>query len=102
MVDQPFDHPTEEVIAPSFIRITIITVLFTFGIMMLIFSFALSKDLNLLRDAPGMVWAFICGAPSPNGPALPLLLTLGTMAMLGGVIASGWHWWKTRQEKSLQ
>lgn len=100
MAEQTTESTPQEVVEPEFIRLLVIAMLFTFGIMMLIFSFALSKDINLLRDAPGMVWAFICGAPNPDGPALPLLLTFGTLALIGGFVASGWHWWHIRRKKS--
>jgi len=84
---------------PAFKRIVIIAVMFTFAVMMLFFSFALAKDVNLLRNAPGMVWAFICGAPNPDGPALPLMLTITTLSFLGGMGATGWHLWMNRKER---
>jgi len=101
MAEQTVETPRHEAVDPGFIRLMVIAVLFTFGIMMFIFSFALSKDLNLLREAPGMVWAFICGAPNPDGPALPLLLTFGTLSLIGGFVAGGWHWRQNRLEKVI-
>jgi hypothetical protein len=82
---------------PEFIRILAIVMLFTLGIMMFIFSLALMEDLSTLSQAPELVWAFICGAPSAEGPALPLMLTLTTLAFGAGIGITGWHIWQKRK-----
>ena len=64
---------------------------------MFVFSAAYAKDVNTLRKAPEMVWAFICGRPSEYGFTLPLLLTLATMGVLMGAGVFGWGWWRARR-----
>ena len=66
--------------------------------MLFVFSLALMNDIQMLSKAPELVWAFICGAPSEDGPALPLMLTLTTLAFGGGIIVTGWHLWMLRRE----
>ncbi|MBZ0293854.1 MAG: hypothetical protein K8L99_14910 [Anaerolineae bacterium] len=73
-----------------------IALLFSFGLTMFLFSAAYAKDIDTLRRAPELVWAFICGQPNPDGITLPLLLTISFMAVLVGGGLSLWTWWKTR------
>jgi len=87
---------------PEFIRILIIVVLVTMGVMLFLFSLALMKDLQTLQRAPELVWAFICGVPSEDGPALPLLLTLSTLSILGAILVTIWHIWKRKTTSLLQ
>ena len=84
---------------PEFIRLLTIIMLFTVGTMLFFFSFALMEDLSTLRQAPDLVWAFICGAPSPDGPALPLMLTITTLIFASGIGLTGWHIWSLRKHK---
>ena len=100
MVETVKQQPAIDGFEPAFIRLLIIITLFTVGVMLFIFSLAFLEDLETLSKAPELVWAFICGAPSDEGPALPLMLTLTTLALGGGVVFSGWHVWKLRQDKS--
>lgn len=100
MAEAAKQHGSGE-LEPAFIRLLTIIMLFTVGVMLFLFSLALLEDLATLSKAPELVWAFICGAPSDEGPALPLMLTLTTLAIGGGIALSGWHVWKLRQEKSI-
>lgn len=80
----------------GFIRLLVIVVLFTVAVVLFVMSLALMEDISTLSKAPELVWAFICGAPSETGPALPLMLTLTTLAFLGGIAILVWHIWKQR------
>ncbi len=94
-------HSTEmDGLEPELIRLLTIVMLFTLGIMLFLFSLALMEDLSTLSQAPELVWAFICGAPSADGPALPLMLTLATLSIGSGVGVTGWHIWKKRTQAS--
>lgn len=85
---------------PELIRLLAIVMLFTLGAMLFLFSFALMEDLSTLSKAPELVWAFICGAPSADGPALPLMLTLTTLSFGAGLSLTAWHLWKKRTQTS--
>jgi len=82
---------------PAFTRLLGIIMLFTVGVMLFLFSLALMEDLATLTKAPELVWAFICGAPVADGPALPLMLTLTTLSFGAGIGLSGWHIWQHRK-----
>jgi hypothetical protein len=71
--------------------------LLSFGVTLMLMSAAYIRDLEYLRQVPGMVWSFLCGVPTENGVALPAMLSSGTVALLigGGII--GWYWWRRRQ-----
>lgn len=96
VVQQPSESGGLE---PEFIRLLTIILLFTVSVMLFLFSFALMEDLSTLAKAPELVWAFICGAPSADGPALPLMLTLTTLAFGAGISLTGWHIWSARKHK---
>ncbi|HLV34841.1 MAG TPA: hypothetical protein VKY59_07005 [Spirillospora sp.] len=70
--------------------------LVSFGLTMFLFSAAYIKDVQLLSKAPEMVWAFICGNPGDYGVTLPLLLTIGTLGLFGGIAAGLVGWWRSR------
>lgn len=82
--------PNDPLSDAAFVRVLTIAVLTTFSFVMLIFSFALFEDLQLLQ-VPGMVWAFICGAPNPDGPAMPLMLTFTTLGFIGSIGVTVYH-----------
>jgi hypothetical protein len=65
--------------------------LLSMGVMMLAFGAAYIKDLETLRSVPGAIWSAVCGKPSENGIAVPLLLTIGVLFLLsaGGLQAWG-------------
>lgn len=63
-----------------------IALLFAGGVTFLVFAAAYAQDISALLNAPEIIWDFLCGAPNPDGPILPLLLTLGTMGLLGGAV----------------
>jgi hypothetical protein len=84
-------EPVASQIDAPFVRVLTITGLAAFGLFSLLISVALMKDLQTLASAPELIWAFVCGAPSPDGPALPLMLTISTLALLGAVVVGIWH-----------
>jgi hypothetical protein len=73
--------------------------LVTLAAITLMFSMAYLDDLNTLRNAPGLVWSFVCGRPTENGVTLPLLLTVSILAVLtSGVLMAG-RWWLGRDSR---
>lgn len=81
------------------IALTTATLLISFGVAMLAFSVLYVKDVAYLREVPQAVWDFICGRPNQSGITLPLLLTLGTLTIGGGVGVLVWN--KRRQSREL-
>ena len=88
--DNPVSAPEHHAVQSSIVTIIVIALLFSFGVTMLLFSMAYARDVQTILRAPELIWDFICGRPDPGGPALPLMLTVGTLALLGGVVATGW------------
>jgi hypothetical protein len=82
----------------SMLPLALAALLISFGLTMFLFSAAYAKDLQTLARAPELVWGFICGRPSEFGPILPLLLTIGTLSLLGSMFALGWRWWRGRAQ----
>ncbi len=82
------------------VSIRVIVAIFTasLGVMLLIFGFASLKDLATLKTVPEAIWNFICGRPSDDGITLPLMFTLGTLALLisGGLTV--WGYWRGRNQ----
>jgi hypothetical protein len=64
--------------------------------MFAIFTLTYIKDLETLREFPGMIWSFACGKPVEGGPVLPLLFTFCLVSLLAGGILFGWRWWLGR------
>jgi hypothetical protein len=68
----------------------------SFGVTLVLMSAAYIRDLEYLRQVPGMVWSFLCGVPTENGVALPAMLSIGTVALLAGGGMLGWYWLRRR------
>lgn len=68
----------------NIIYLIVTVLLISMGLTLLVISLAYIRDIETLHTLPGAIWNFICGRPTPEGPALPLLLTLSTFALLGG------------------
>lgn len=83
----------------SVLYLLLTVLLWSMGATLLLISLAYIKDIDTLKNIPDAVWNFICGRPTPDGPTLPLLLTLGTLALLsgGGVLL----WSKFLQKRVL-
>ncbi|MAS32938.1 MAG: hypothetical protein CL610_02950 [Anaerolineaceae bacterium] len=98
MTDQTLSADTHDTKSAnqSIFWVAAAALLISFGATMFLFSAAYAKDVETLLKAPELVWAFICGQPSEYGVTLPLLLTAGTMAVLGGVVTTGVTWWRHR------
>ncbi len=64
-----------------------------FGIMFWIIAIAYSGDIASIAQTPQQIWQFVCGIPPKNSMTVPLLLSIGTIAMLSG---SGALWWQSR------
>jgi hypothetical protein len=82
--------PERSAAPTGIVTLIAIALLLSFGVTMLFFSAAYARDVQTLLRAPEMIWAFICGQPDPGGPVLPLMLTLATVALLGGVVVAVW------------
>jgi len=74
----------------SMITLAAAALLASFGVTMLLFSMAYARDVQTILRAPELIWDFICGRPDPGGPALPLMLTLGTLALIGSAAVMVW------------
>ncbi len=55
-----------------------------FGVTLLGISAAYVQDLETLRKFPESVWLFVCGVPTEEPMVLPLLISLGVLALIGG------------------
>jgi len=64
-----------------------------FGVMFCIFAAAYSGDIASFAQAPQQIWQFVCGIPSQNSLTIPLLLSIGTVAIVAGC---GTLWWQRR------
>ena len=62
------------------------------GALMMLFSVTFIKDMQTLRTVPDALWNFLCGTPTDNEIALPLLLTIGIVSfgVSGGLQI--WRW----------
>lgn len=60
--------------------------LITFGVMFLFFGVVYLGDLASLRDAPDLVWNFICGQPILSDTTAPLLFTIGILTSLASIV----------------
>jgi hypothetical protein len=58
----------------------------SFGLTMLLMSVIYMRDLAFLVNAPLVVWSAICGQPSNDPLTLPILVTLGSAALLIGIV----------------
>lgn len=97
MTDQIIHTTTRTSIRPRrTLLLALAAMLVSFGLTMFLFSAAYARDVQLLAKAPEMVWAFICGRPSEYGVTLPLLLTIGTLSLLGSMAALLLRWWQGR------
>ena len=76
-----------------------IVFLVTLAVITLMFSMAYMDDINTFRNAPELVWNFVCGVPTDNSVTLPLMLTATILALLtSGVLAVG-RWWLGRDSR---
>ena len=64
-----------------------------FGVMFWLFAVAYSGDIASFARAPQQIGQFVCGIPSQNSLTVPLLLSIGTIAVISG---SGALWWQRR------
>jgi hypothetical protein len=64
-----------------------------FGVMFWIFAVAYSGDIASISQAPQQIWQFVCGIPPQNSMTVPLLLSIGTLAIMTGC---GALWWQRR------
>lgn len=79
------------------VLLVIAAMLLGFGSTLLLLSVAYVRDLGTLRRAPEAVWLFICGVPTDDPLALPLLLLVGGGALVGGVgVLVFNHFWQKR------
>lgn len=66
----------------------------SFGLIFWVFAIAYSGDIASVVQAPQQIWQFVCGIPPKNSMTVPLLLSIGTIAILSG---SGALWWQRRR-----
>lgn len=68
------------------------------GITLIVFGAAYIKDLQTLKAVPNALWDAICGKPNPDGITLPLLLAVGTTALLLALGLSIWQQFQQRRQ----
>ncbi len=85
-MQSPSENPQHKGSDADLILLIATIMLFTGAVMLFLFSFAYMQDINTLLNAPEVIWDFLCGVPSAEGPTLPLLLTSATMALLFGIV----------------
>lgn len=63
-----------------------------FGVTLLVIAIAYARDLAIIQDAPKAVWQFVCGVPTDNAMAFPLLVGFGLLALMtgGGLLGVQW------------
>ncbi len=96
MSDKPVD--TQQSVSPAptkfsgdLISLILIVLLISFGATLLLFSTLYVRDLQMLRDLPGMLWNFICGIPVESGATLPALVVISTLSFAGAAAVWGWR-----------
>lgn len=88
------EQPTDE--TPFYLLVG--TVFFgVIALLMFIFAATFVRDMQTLRAVPDALWNFLCGTPTDNAIALPLLLTIGIACVIVSIGLQGWRWWITRE-----
>lgn len=62
------------------------------GGLMFLFSVTFIRDIQTLRAVPDALWNFLCGTPTDNNIALPLLLTIGIVCVGISAGLQVWRW----------
>jgi hypothetical protein len=63
--------------------------LISFGLTMLVFSAAYTRDLAGLANAPFAVWSALCGQPSDSPLTLSVLVSMSGLALVAGIFLFG-------------
>ena len=56
------------------------------GIILFIFSLAYVDDIETLKNAPDLIWAFVCGRPNDANIVVPLVMTLSVLSLVTSAI----------------
>lgn len=75
----------------DFIAQLVSAMLLSMGVLFAVVSVAYIQDIVTLREVPNAIWEAMCGRPDPNGPALPLFLTMGALSFIGAGVSAAWH-----------
>jgi hypothetical protein len=84
MLVQESKQPTP---AASIILLVINTTILSFGLTLLIFTSLYQQDLSALQRLPEAIWLFVCGVPTEDPIALPLLQVISAVATVGSIAA---------------
>lgn len=71
--------------ASSIIGLVINTTILSFGLTLLIFTSLYQQDLSALQRLPEAIWLFVCGVPTEDPIALPLLQVISALATVGSL-----------------
>lgn len=71
--------------ASSIIGLVINTTILSFGLTLLIFTSLYQQDLSALQRLPEAIWLFVCGVPTEDPIALPLLQVISAIATIGSI-----------------
>ena len=74
----------------GFFYTVILVILWVFGGFTFLASLFYVQDIQTLRNAPDLVWSFICGQPIDSDITLPLLLTISLVTFLISGIVYIW------------
>jgi hypothetical protein len=62
-----------------------------FGVIFVGAAAAYSADLAAIAATPGIIWAFVCGAPIEDNTTVPLLIVTGSFSIIiGGILLRFW------------
>ena len=56
------------------------------GIVLLVFSLAYVDDIETLKNAPDLIWAFVCGRPENANVLVPLVMTLSMLSLVTSAV----------------
>jgi hypothetical protein len=96
MNDKPVESQSPVPAVPSkghgdLVSLILIVLLISFGMTLLLFSTLYVRDLQMLRNLPGMLWDFICGIPVESGATLPALVLFSTLSFASAAAVWGWR-----------
>lgn len=69
----------------SLILLVVNSMVLSFGLTLFIFTSLYQQDLAAIQRLPEAIWLFVCGVPTEDPIALPLLQVISAVATLGSI-----------------
>lgn len=66
-----------------------------FGLMFVLVAVAYTRDIASIMRTPTLIWQYVCGIPVNSSMTVPLLLSIGSLCLLG----AGVTWWWTQRTR---